>query len=114
MIAGVRDRIRQRDEALETARRFASELAERFDDLSAVVFGSYARGDFHDGSDIDLLVLSDALPEDPMERQRILYDLTPGGIDIFAYRRDEHARMLEKNHPTAFWAAEEGVAVWPR
>jgi len=29
-----------------------------------VLFGSYARGDYHDGSDIDIMILADIMPED--------------------------------------------------
>ena len=36
-----------------------------------VLFGSYARGDFTEGSDIDLLVLLRPLPDPLAERERI-------------------------------------------
>jgi predicted nucleotidyltransferase len=113
VIAGIRARIAQQQEAIATARVFAEGVASHYPDLTAIVFGSFARGDFHDGSDIDLLLVSDAFPADPMERQRVLYELSPGGIDIFAYTRSEHAGMLARNHPTVFWARQEGRVVWP-
>jgi predicted nucleotidyltransferase len=108
VIAGACERIRRREEAIAEARAFADAVAARFDDAIVVLFGSYARGDFHDGSDLDVVVVSDELPDSPVERERVLYELSPGGIDIFAYRPAEFRRLLEKQHPTVFSAAREG------
>ncbi len=38
----------------------------------AIIFGSFARGDFDFYSDIDLLIISNELPEGPMERLSFL------------------------------------------
>lgn len=54
------------------------EVKDRLDSLYAdrlkeiILFGSYARGDFAEGSDIDLLVLLDRLDEPEAERERYL------------------------------------------
>ena len=43
------------------------------DDLIAVaLFGSYARGDYHEGSDIDLLLIARNLPENRFEQASFL------------------------------------------
>jgi len=54
-----------------------------------------------------------AIPFDGTEYARWLYELSPGGIDIFAYTWSEHAGMLARNHPTVCWARQEGRVVWP-
>lgn len=61
------------DERMRSVRRYLDAL-----DLNAyraLVFGSVARGDFVAESDTDLLIISDALPEDPRARMDVLYDV---------------------------------------
>jgi predicted nucleotidyltransferase len=111
VIPGVEARIRQREEALVVARSYVGRLAIRYPDLVAVVFGSIARGDFHDGSDTDLLLVSEGFSPDFMQRQKELYEPSPGGIDLFGYTPQELRRMLTKNHPTAHGAREDGMVI---
>lgn len=54
--------------ALETARHYATRVASEVSLVATVVFGSYAWGDFNTWSDIDVLVISDALPSDARAR----------------------------------------------
>ncbi|MDR0307938.1 MAG: nucleotidyltransferase domain-containing protein [Chitinispirillales bacterium] len=46
-----------------------------------VLFGSYARGDYHEWSDIDIMVLSDIAPEDADETWREIRSVT-GDLDL--------------------------------
>lgn len=46
-----------------------------------VLFGSYARGDYDDESDIDIMVLADILPEDANKTGRAIDKLT-GDLDL--------------------------------
>ncbi len=58
------------DKVLAEAKALLSALyAHRLKGI--VLFGSYARGDFADGSDIDLLVLLSPLPDPPAERESV-------------------------------------------
>jgi len=41
----------------------------------AVLFGSYARGDYHEWSDIDVMILADIQPEDADETRTKIYRL---------------------------------------
>lgn len=111
MIEAIRQRVEQREAALRAARAFAEAVAQSYAPLCAVLFGSFARGDFHDGSDLDVLLISEAFPGSTRERERVLYDLSPGGIDIFAYRPGEFRRLLGSNHPTAWFGVREGVVL---
>jgi len=111
MIAALEARVAQQERAFVEAARYVERVAEHYPDVCGVVFGSYARGDFHDGSDIDLLLVSDAFAASPVERERVLYDLSPGGIDIFAYRAADIARMVATNHPTVYYARSEGIVL---
>jgi predicted nucleotidyltransferase len=46
-----------------------------------VLFGSYARGDYHDESDIDIMVLADIEPEDANKVRNKIHDLA-GDFDL--------------------------------
>lgn len=94
-------RARERDEAIRLARRYARRLAKRLGPLSAYVIGSYARGDFNEASDIDVLVISDALPSHPLKRMELLYSCVLPGIEPRGYTTAEFRRRLETGDPAA-------------
>jgi predicted nucleotidyltransferase len=57
-----------------------------------VLFGSRARGDHLEDSDIDVLVVADGLPRDPREAYELLYDpseplLSPIGMNTSVFLR---------------------------
>lgn len=54
----------------EVKARLGALYADRLKEV--ILFGSYARGDYTEGSDIDLLVLLDRLDEPEAERERYL------------------------------------------
>lgn len=73
-----------------------------------VVFGSVARGDFHDESDIDVLVVAEHLPPDPVARQLAIGSPAPGGIEAVAWTPgDWHAG--EHRDPIGLEARTVGV-----
>lgn len=98
---------------LDVARRYARRLAEVVRVDFAVVAGSVARGDFHDGSDIDVLIVSDALPEHPLRRAELLFAVVEGGVEPKGLSFQELARELERQNPLVLEALERGVIVYP-
>jgi predicted nucleotidyltransferase len=58
------DILRRKYEVLE---RYLSELRRELSLKLVILFGSLARGDWMESSDIDLLIVSDDLSDDPME-----------------------------------------------
>lgn len=57
------------------------ELAERLSRYGVrfvVLFGSRARGDYTDESNVDVLVVADELPDDPREAYDVVRRLAPG------------------------------------
>jgi len=44
-------------EALEIARKYIEFISTKFNIQSAMLFGSFAKGNFHDDSDIDIAVV---------------------------------------------------------
>lgn len=106
-------RLEERERLLETARRYARRLSERLPVRWAIVAGSVARGDFNAGSDIDVVVLSDALPSHPLRRAELLYDVADGGVEPKGLTLTEFARELRHHNPLALEAVELGVVVYP-
>lgn len=66
---------RSRDEGRAAATALAQNLGERL--WGVVLFGSGARGDATAGSDLDLLVVADALPDRFSDRARLLRRALP-------------------------------------
>ena len=88
----------------ERVRRALEELLERaqevLGDFEVYLFGSYARGDWIEDSDIDLVVVSPAFRGRGLgERYRILRELLPPdvSVDILAYTPEEFRRALERS-----------------
>jgi predicted nucleotidyltransferase len=65
-------RRRERTEMITRARAFAQSLPPALDVRAVVVFGSVARGDFNQWSDIDVLVVADGLPGRFPDRYQVL------------------------------------------
>jgi predicted nucleotidyltransferase len=66
--------MKTRDEILEIVQSFAEQLREALGDTlnSVILFGSYARGDYEEGSDVDVMVLLNVEREDvPQYREPI-------------------------------------------
>ena len=101
-------RRREQQECLEIARAYVERLASALGRVSALVYGSVVRGDFHPGSDIDILVVSDALPEGVLDRLGTLYSVATGREEPKGYRLAEFERMGARRHPTIVAALEEG------
>lgn len=77
---------------------------------SVILFGSMATGRYGVGSDVDILVVSESLPEGFLDRLRVLSELneTNAPIEAVGYTSEEFFRMLERRHPTALFAVAEG------
>ncbi len=86
-----------RDAVLEAARAWAQSIGRRDPDVRAIaVVGSYARGDWGVGSDLDVLVLIGDADLSPVERRR-RYEPTevPVPADVWVYTPSEWAAMVE-------------------
>ncbi len=85
----------------------------------AVVFGSYARGDAHERSDLDMIVVSDT---DKRFLQRI-EDYWPvfhawwtlrKSFDLLVYTPEEIAHMQARGNPFIDKVLSEGVVIYER
>jgi predicted nucleotidyltransferase len=102
----------RRAELLDVAAAYAAALARRQGPLSAFVAGSVARGDFHPGSDIDVIVVARALPPQPLPRAALLHAVATGAIEPRGYTPPEWAALRARR--VAWIEAALAEAVWLR
>lgn len=112
MYKALREREKKRNKALKKAKIYVSKLRTQIDVNAAILYGSMARGDFNLGSDIDILIISDALPAHPLKRMELLYSIINGGIEPKGYTISEIQNMLNKNNAMLVDALAHGVVLW--
>lgn len=78
-----------------------------------VLFGSHARGDAHDDSDLDFLVIEPTLENRANEMVRLRRALRPLRVsaDVLVYSRDEVNRWGQQPGTALYWALREGRVV---
>jgi predicted nucleotidyltransferase len=88
-------------------------LAEAASPTRIVLFGSHARGDAGEDSDIDLLVIEPEVEDRTREMVRLRRLLRPLRIpvDILVYSAEEVARWGEQPGTALYWALREGRVV---
>lgn len=97
--------------AFERARQYAVDLATELPLVAVVVFGSYARGDFNTWSDIDVLVVSEHLPDDARARLDLLWRPGRGEVSPVGWTIGEHEARRRRRDPIAVEADTVGVTV---
>ncbi len=89
-------------------------LAQVADAQRILLFGSYARGDAGEDSDLDLLVIEPQVPDRAAEMVRLRRALRPLRIpvDVLVYSVDEVARWGGQPGSALYWALQEGRQVY--
>lgn len=100
----IKQRERKRIEVIETAREWASRL--NFE-LSAILIGSYARGDFNLWSDVDILLVSNVFRGNPIERLRRIDP--PPGFQAIPINIEEFEKLYNKRDILVTEALKYGV-----
>lgn len=106
--AVIRRRRAEREELLERARGFVAGLPRELDARAAVVYGSVARGDFNQWSDVDLLLVCENLPERFLDRFATVGD-PPQPVQVIAWTPAEWRDQLARRNAIALDAVESGV-----
>ncbi len=96
-----------------------AEIVQRLGAMQPVrilLFGSSARGDADEWSDIDLIVVAEQVAPRFLDRIADAYDLIePGyGLDILIYTPQEYAAMLEDENPLITAAEAHGRLLYAR
>ncbi|TCO81327.1 nucleotidyltransferase-like protein [Plasticicumulans lactativorans] len=77
---------------------------------TVIVFGSYARGDASEASDLDLVVIESELPDKAGEYLRLKAALgrIGVGVDLLLYARPDFDRRSQVPGTLPYWAKKEG------
>jgi predicted nucleotidyltransferase len=86
-------------------------LADAAPPARIVLFGSYARGDAREDSDLDLLVIEPKVENRAHEMVRLRRLLRPLRVsaDILVYSTEEVARWGDQPGSALYWALREGT-----
>jgi predicted nucleotidyltransferase len=95
---------------IEQIRDLAREIRARRHVSTIILYGSFARGDFHEGSDIDLIIVGD-FHERPHRRAATILGLTDLPIEPLCYTDEEFAELVRSANPFIRQALAEGIRV---
>ena len=90
-------------EALEKAKKFSELEIKKYDPKKIILFGSFARGNYRNDSDIDIMVIFDKIEGSFLEKE----------VDLYKLRRsiDENIEPVlyeEKYDPSGFLESVSG------
>jgi len=87
------------EEVFERIARYKEKVARELNPKRIILFGSFARGDFNEGSDVDLIVISD-WRQDFLDRIKVLLDMNEFGLPLEAigYTEDEFEQMTREGN----------------
>lgn len=105
----LRENLRQ--EAIDKAKKYLDSLGLK--KYQAILFGSFSKGDFNEASDIDLLIISDELPENLNDRLSFLNQKrweTPE-VEPIGWTEKEYAIRRKKNDPFIGLLEKEGIVI---
>ena len=79
-----------------------------------IVFGSYARGDADEGSDLDLMVIEREFPSKGEEMLRLNRAIgwVGKGVDVLVYSEQEFERRSQVPGTAPYWANREGKVMY--
>lgn len=111
-----RERAHQvRERARATIDQVVDCIVRHYDPEKIIVFGSYARGDIHEGSDLDLLIVKDTAERFTDRIGDVLrlcdFDIP---VEPLVYTPDELRRMAERGNDFILTALGEGKVVYER
>ena len=88
---------------------------KEYDPQRVILFGSWARGDEDEYSDLDLVIIKET-QERFLDRLERVYDLVKPtfAMDVLVYTPQEFAEMQERNNYFTEMVLKEGVVIYER
>lgn len=102
--------IERSEEVFKKIARYTQRVVEQLKPQAVILFGSFARGDINEGSDVDLLVIAD-FKEPLLDRIKLLLDLNDGvglPLEPVGYTPEEFQRMRAEGNPFIREVLEHG------
>jgi len=96
-------------------KRFINLIVNKFNLKKIIIFGSFARGDYHKGSDLDLIIVGE-FKERFIDRIGKIIELNDSDleIDTMVYTEEEFQKMIQERRPFIEQALEEGIVVYEK
>ncbi|GAH57819.1 unnamed protein product [marine sediment metagenome] len=96
-------------------KRFINLIIKKFNLKKVIIFGSFARGDYHKGSDLDLIIVGE-FKERFIDRIGKIIELNDSDLEIDAmvYTEEEFQKMIKERRPFIEQALEEGIVVYEK
>jgi len=111
----IEKRLEEQRRVIEEVRKFASCVKKVFGEVTVILFGSYARGDFNEWSDVDVLVVTRerTVPKNPLERLNAIEKclLEYALIEPVILTGEEFATLMRKRNPVAEDVARHGIVL---
>lgn len=108
--------IERSEEVFEKVKKYTERVVEALKPHAVILFGSFARRDINEGSDVDLLVIAD-FKEPFLDRIRFLLDLNDGiglPLEPVGYTPEEFRKMREEGNPFICEVLEHGEVLHGR
>ncbi len=102
----IRERVKAREAAITRVADWVKTLSFP---ITALLIGSYARGDFNVWSDVDVLLISDRFPERPLDRLKLLDP--PEGVEAIPLTPSDFHRLRRKKNPLVADAEKYGIVL---
>ena len=96
-------------------KKFINLIVKKFNLKKIIIFGSFARGDYHKGSDLDLIIVGE-FKERFIDRIGKIIELNKSDleIDVMVYTEEEFQKMIKERRPFIEQALEEGIVVYEK
>jgi predicted nucleotidyltransferase len=98
-------------EAEKLIERFLSQI-NQLSPKCVILFGSYAKGNFTEDSDIDLCVIAERLPEDEMRRRTLVGLYKTPKITAMGFYPQEFINFLKKRRCFVYDIISDGIVVY--
>jgi len=102
-------------ESNKIVKRFINLIINKFNLKKVIIFGSFARGDYHKGSDLDLIIVGE-FKERFIDRIGKIIELNDSDLEIDAmvYTEEEFQKMIQERRPFIEQVLEEGIVVYEK
>jgi len=96
-------------------KRFINLIIKKFNLKKIIIFGSFARGDYHKRSDLDLVIIGE-FKERFIDRIGKIMELNESDleIDVMVYTEEEFQKMIKERRPFIEQVLDEGIVVYEK